>query len=71
MSKQNNHPVAKRIKQLHIPTFQIAQHVMLSVNDIDDWLDGKKNLSFAHIWSVCELLDVDYNEVIKWEVEND
>ncbi len=71
MSREKNHPIVKRMKQLHIPTSQIAHHVMLSLNDLENWIAGENGLSYVSIFRICELLDVDYNEVLKWELDND
>jgi hypothetical protein len=70
MSSKKNHPLVRRMNQLHIPTFQIAHHVMLSTKDVDDWVDGKKRLPSDRIWGICELLDIDFNEVLVWELDN-
>ena len=70
MSSKKNHPLIKRINQLRIPTFQIAHHIMLSTKDIDDWIADKKSLPSDRIWCICELLDIDFNEVLVWELEN-
>lgn len=57
--------VQDRMQQLHITYSQIAQHVMLSARVIKDWVEGKVNIPYTYVWKICELLNLECDDVVE------
>jgi ribosome-binding protein aMBF1 (putative translation factor) len=66
MSRKNeNDLILKRMKQLGISYKQLAQHVMLSVDTIKMWIDGKEEIPYSCALEIFDILSVNCKEVLK------
>lgn len=57
--------IQERMQQLNITQQQIARHVMLPVKTVQEWLLGEKEIPYASLWKLCELLNLDLHEVLE------
>lgn len=63
MSRRNN--VLKRIRQLGLPHYRIAQYAVLSVKVLDLWLEGKVVLPYNNILKIADLLDLEPDDLVE------
>ena len=56
--------VLQRMKELNISQLQLAQYVVLSLNDIDSWLDSKVELPYTKLFLVCDLLGFEVDDLV-------
>ena len=56
--------VLQRMKELNISQLQLAQYVVLSLNDIDSWLDSKVQLPYTKLFLVCDLLGFEVDDLV-------
>lgn len=55
--------IQHRMKQLGLTHRQLAQHVMLSVNDIISWLDEQIEIPYHSAFKIYDLLSLDPEDI--------
>lgn len=53
------HIVIKRLKQLGFNTSHLAQYTKLSINDLNEWIQGKKEIPYIYFFQIAEFLSID------------
>jgi DNA-binding Xre family transcriptional regulator len=70
-STKSEHPVTKRMKELQFTHSFVARNVGVLENDFNQWIDGKKDISFNDVFNICDFLNVEWIDLLNWKLIND
>lgn len=54
----------QRMKELNVSQLQLAQYVVLSLNELDLWLGSKMELPYTKLFLVCDLLGFEVDDLV-------
>lgn len=52
------------MKELNVSQLQLAQYVVLSLNELDLWLGSKMELPYTKLFLVCDLLGFEVDDLV-------